>query len=138
MSWLKPKEHIHFIGIGGYGMSAIARVLLEMGYRVTGSDVAENKLTQSLVTRGAEIHIGHQAVLIEGADRVVYSSSIPGDNVELKAAREQGMPVLHRSQMLAVLLNNKQGIAVAGAHGKTSTSSMIAQTMEEGELIPLT
>lgn len=136
MSWLKPKEHIHFIGIGGYGMSAIARVLLEMGYRVTGSDVAENKLTQSLVTRGAEIHIGHQAVLIEGADRVVYSSSIPGDNVELKAAREQGMPVLHRSQMLAVLLNNKQGIAVAGAHGKTSTSSMIAQTMEEGGADP--
>lgn len=87
---------------------------------------------------GAEIHIGHQAVLVEGADRVVYSTSIPRDNVELKAAREKGMTVLHRSQMLAALLNDKQGIAVAGAHGKTTTSSMIAQTMEEGGPIPPT
>ena len=133
---LKPKEHVHFIGIGGYGMSAIARVLLEMGYRVTGSDVAENKLIQRLAALGAEIHIGHQAVLVEGADRVVYSSSIPEENVELKAAREKGMPVFHRSQMLANLLNDKKGIAVAGAHGKTTTSSMIAQTMEESGADP--
>src|SRR5699024_12127655 len=103
-------------------MSAIARVLLEMGYRVTGSDVAENKLIQRLAALGAEIHIGHQAVLVEGADRVVYSSSIPEENVELKAAREKGMPVFHRSQMLANLLNDKKGIDVAGAHAQTSTS----------------
>lgn len=133
---MNRKEHVHFIGIGGYGMSAIARVLLEMGYLVTGSDVSENKLTQRLEAIGAEIHIGHQAVLVEGADRVVFSSSIPEHNVELKAAREKGIPVLHRSQMLAHLLNDKKGIAVAGAHGKTTTSSMIAQTMEESGADP--
>ncbi|PTX59382.1 UDP-N-acetylmuramate--L-alanine ligase [Melghirimyces profundicolus] len=133
---MNPKEHVHFIGIGGYGMSAIARVLLESGYRVTGSDVAENKLTQRLAALGAEIHIGHQSVLVEGADRVVYSSSIPDDNVELVAARAKGIPVFHRSRMLADLLNHKQGIAVAGAHGKTTTSSMIAQTMEESGADP--
>ncbi|MFC4078396.1 UDP-N-acetylmuramate--L-alanine ligase [Salinithrix halophila] len=129
-------EHVHFVGIGGYGMSAIARVLLEMGHRVTGSDVAVNKLTESLEVRGAEIHLGHDASLIDGADRVVYSSSIPKGNVELKAAEAQGIPVLHRSQMLAALLNDKKGIAVAGAHGKTTTSSMIAQTLEENEADP--
>ncbi|SFS95787.1 UDP-N-acetylmuramate--L-alanine ligase [Marininema halotolerans] len=128
------QEHVHFVGIGGYGMSAIARVLLEMGHRVTGSDVAANKLTESLASRGAEIHLGHEASLIEGADRVVYSSSIHQNNVELVAAREVGIPVLHRSQMLATLLNDKKGIAVAGAHGKTTTSSMIAQTLEENDV----
>lgn len=133
---MKSKEHVHFIGIGGYGMSAIARVLLEMGYIVTGSDVASNKLTESLVKKGAKIHLGHDASLVQGADRVVYSSSIPSENVELEAAKQQGITVLHRSQMLATLLNNKKGIAVAGAHGKTTTSSMIAQTMEESDADP--
>lgn len=130
------KEHVHFVGIGGYGMSAIARVLLEMGYRVTGSDVSSNKLTEALAAKGAEIHLGHDGALVEGADRVVYSTSIPADNVEWKAARERGIPVYHRSQMLALLLNDKDGVAVAGAHGKTTTSSMIAQTMEEAGVDP--
>jgi UDP-N-acetylmuramate--alanine ligase len=133
VSWVNPqkKEHVHFIGIGGYGMSAIARVLLDMGFKVTGSDVAANKLTESLAKRGAVIHLGHDAKLIDGADRVVYSSSIPAGNVELEAAKQSGLPIYHRSQMLAALLNDKKGVAVAGAHGKTTTSSMIAQVMEE-------
>lgn len=123
-------RHAHFIGIGGYGMSAIARVLLDMGIRVTGSDVAENKLIKRLLERGAVVHIGHDASHVEGADLVVYSSSIPEENVERVEAQRRGIPVLHRSQMLARLLNNRFGIAVAGAHGKTTTSSMIAQTLE--------
>lgn len=121
---------MHFIGIGGYGMSAIARVLLDLGYEVSGSDVAENALVQRLMERGAKVTIGHRKENIEGVDTVVYSSSIAEDNVERVAAQEKGIEVLHRSQMLARLLNNKKGIAVAGAHGKTTTSSMIAQTLE--------
>lgn len=124
------KKHVHFIGIGGYGMSAIARVLLDLGYEVSGSDVAENLLVQKLVERGAKVAIGHDAKQIEGAETIVYSSSISEDNVERVAAQEAGVEVLHRSQMLARLFNDKKGIAVAGAHGKTTTSSMIAQTLE--------
>jgi UDP-N-acetylmuramate--alanine ligase len=127
---LQNIKRVHFIGIGGYGMSAIARVLLDLGHEVTGSDVAENALVQRLVERGAKVVIGHQAENIGDADIVVYSSSIAPDNVERVAAQERGIEVLHRSQMLARLLNDKKGIAVAGAHGKTTTSSMIAQTME--------
>lgn len=123
-------KHVHFIGIGGYGMSAIARVLLDLGYEVSGSDVAENLLVQKLIERGAKVTIGHDASNIKGAETIVYSSSIPEDNVERVAAKLQGIETLHRSQMLARLLNDKKGIAVAGAHGKTTTSSMIAQTME--------
>ncbi|MBD1371789.1 UDP-N-acetylmuramate--L-alanine ligase [Hazenella sp. IB182357] len=124
------KKHVHFIGIGGYGMSAIARVLLDLGMKVSGSDVAENVLVQKLMERGAQVTIGHHQSNIEGADIVVYSSSIDPENVEIVAARSNDIEVLHRSQMLARLLNNQIGIAVAGAHGKTTTSSMIAQTME--------
>ncbi|WP_172195149.1 UDP-N-acetylmuramate--L-alanine ligase [Saccharibacillus qingshengii] len=128
---MKKTEHIHFIGIGGYGMSAIARVLLEMGYKITGSDVAEQSLTKKLVDGGAEIHYGHQAEYVQGADTVVYSTALPEDNVERVEAQRLGIPTLHRSQMLARLLNERKGIAVAGAHGKTTTSSMTALAMEE-------
>lgn len=128
---MKKTEHIHFIGIGGYGMSAIARVLLEMGYKITGSDVAEQSLTQRLVEGGAVIHYGHKAEYVEGADTVVYSTALPEDNVERVEALRLGIPTIHRSQMLARLLNERQGIAVAGAHGKTTTSSMTALAMEE-------
>lgn len=130
MGRMNQTKHVHFIGIGGYGMSAIARVLLDQGVKVTGSDVAMNKLAENLVKRGAVVHIGHDAAQVGEPDVVVYSSSIAMDNVELLAAKEKGIPVLHRSQMLARLLNDKKGIAVAGAHGKTTTSSMIAQTLE--------
>ncbi|MBA4602708.1 UDP-N-acetylmuramate--L-alanine ligase [Thermoactinomyces mirandus] len=130
------KKRVHFVGIGGYGMSAIARVLLDLGYQVSGSDVAENALVKKLIERGANVAIGHRADHVNGVDTVVYSSSIAPDNVERVAAREQGIEVLHRSQMLARLLNNKKGIAVAGAHGKTTTSSMVAQTLELCEVDP--
>ncbi|MBD8500791.1 UDP-N-acetylmuramate--L-alanine ligase [Paenibacillus arenosi] len=127
---MKTMEHIHFIGIGGYGMSAIARVMLEMGYTVTGSDVAKQELTDKLEKKGATIHIGHDERYVQGSDVVVYSTACPKDNVERVAAKERNIPVLHRSEMLARLLNAKKGIAVAGAHGKTTTSSMIALVLE--------
>ncbi|GIP54981.1 UDP-N-acetylmuramate--L-alanine ligase [Paenibacillus vini] len=125
------EQHVHFIGIGGYGMSAIARVMLEMGYTVTGSDVAAQELTEKLAAKGAKIYIGHTAEQVHGADLVVYSTALPKDNVERVEAEERGIPILHRSQMLARLLNERQGVAVAGAHGKTTTSSMIALVMEQ-------
>lgn len=122
---------VHFIGIGGYGMSALARVLLDRGVPVSGSDVAHKPLTEQLAARGARVYIGHDAAHVDGAARVVYSTDIPKDNVELVAAREKGIELLHRSQLLAELLNGERGIAVSGAHGKTTTSSMIAFVMEK-------
>ena len=112
-------------------MSAIARVMLEMGYKVTGSDVASQELTEKLAAKGAKIYIGHTAEQVKGADLVVYSTALSRDNVERLAAEELNIPVLHRAQMLARLLNERKGVAVAGAHGKTTTSSMIALVMEE-------
>lgn len=111
-------------------MSAIARVMLEMGYKVTGSDVARQELTEKLAAKGADIYIGHQPEHVKGADLVVYSTALTSDNVERRAAEELNIPVLHRAQMLARLMNAGKGIAVAGAHGKTTTSSMIALVME--------
>ncbi|MFF2480558.1 UDP-N-acetylmuramate--L-alanine ligase [Paenibacillus sp. NPDC058071] len=127
---MNTAEHIHFIGIGGYGMSAIARVMLEMGYTVTGSDVARQELTEKLAAKGAQIFIGHEPEHVTGADLVVYSTALSRDNVERRAAEELNIPVLHRAQMLARLMNAGKGVAVAGAHGKTTTSSMIALVME--------
>lgn len=117
-------------------MSAIARVMLEMGYKVTGSDVARQELTEKLAAKGARIYIGHEAEQVKGADLVVYSTALPRDNVERRAAEELNIPVLHRAQMLARLMNNGKGVAVAGAHGKTTTSSMIALVMETCKLDP--
>lgn len=111
-------------------MSAIARVMLEMGYTVTGSDVATSELTEKLRAKGATIYTGHCADYVQGADVIVYSTALPKDNVERVAAEMRGIPVLHRSEMLARLLNAKKGIAVAGAHGKTTTSSMIAYVLD--------
>lgn len=130
------EQHVHFIGIGGYGMSAIARVLLEMGYQVSGSDVAQQELTEKLAARGAKVYIGHEAKHVQGADLVVYSTALSKDNVEKAAAESLNIPVIHRAQMLARLLNEKKGVAVAGAHGKTTTSSMIALVMENTGLDP--
>jgi len=127
---LKANEQVHFIGIGGYGMSAIAKVVLEMGYKVTGSDLAQSALSSKLAEQGAQVSLGHDASHVEGATLVVYSTAVSSDNVELVAAQRAGIPVLHRSEMLAKLLNATEGIAVAGAHGKTTTSSMIALVME--------
>jgi UDP-N-acetylmuramate--alanine ligase len=124
------KQHVHFIGIGGYGMSAIAHVLLDLQYKVSGSDVEQNTLVEKLIARGVTVTIGHHAENVIGADKVVYSTSIAADNVELVEATKKRIPTYHRSKMLAELLNSKKGIAVAGAHGKTTTSSMLAQTLE--------
>lgn len=117
-------------------MSAIAKVMLEMGYRVTGSDLAQQELTEKLSAKGALVYIGHQAGNVNGADLVVYSTALSKDNVEMLAAEQQKIPILHRAQMLARLMNAKKGIAVAGAHGKTTTSSMIALVMERCQLDP--
>lgn len=133
---LNTAEHVHFIGIGGYGMSAIARVMLEMGYKVTGSDVARQELTEKLAAKGAHIYIGHEAGHINGANLVVYSTALPKDNVERKEAEARNIEVIHRAQMLARLMNRGKGIAIAGAHGKTTTSSMIALVMETCGLDP--
>jgi len=127
---VKAAEHVHFIGIGGYGMSAIALVMLEMGYRITGSDVASSELTEKLAAKGARIHIGHHPDHVQGADLVVYSTALPADNVERLEAERLGIPTIHRSSMLARLLNERTGITIAGAHGKTTTSSMIALVMD--------
>ncbi len=117
-------------------MSAIARVMLEMGYKVTGSDVARQELTEKLAAGGASIYIGHQPEHVTGADLVVYSTALSKDNVERQAAEALNIPVLHRSQMLARLMNAGKGVAVAGAHGKTTTSSMIALVMEACDADP--
>ena len=129
-------QHVHFIGIGGYGMSAIARVMLDLGYQVSGSDVIKKDLTDKLAARGANIYIGHHESNVYGADLIVYSTDIPKNNVELLAAEKRKIPFIHRSEMLARLLYEKKGIAVSGAHGKTTTSSMIALMMENNNLDP--
>lgn len=129
-------HRVHFVGIGGYGMSAIARVMLDLGYQITGSDVSRQEVTDHLISLGATVHIGHHQSNVAGADCVVYSTAVTNENEELMAARDAGIPVLHRSQMLAKLLDRQKGIAVAGAHGKTTTSSMIAFILQEAEFHP--
>ncbi len=117
---------IHLIGIGGTGLSAIARLLLEMGDEVSGSDRAESAFTRDLQSAGATVHIGHSPDNIKGADLVVRSSAIPDDNPEVVAAHAAGIPVLKRSDFLSTLMKGKTGIAIAGTHGKTTTTAMIA------------
>ncbi len=129
-------KHIHFIGIGGVGMGGIAEVLLNLGYQVTGSDLAENSLIKHLRTLGATIMIGHDPAYLKGADVVVVTTAVTEDNVELQAAREQYIPVVPRAEMLAELMRFSYGIAVAGTHGKTTTTSLIACLLSEGELDP--
>jgi UDP-N-acetylmuramate--alanine ligase len=117
-------------------MSAIARVMLDMGFQVSGSDVSTQELTQKLRDRGALVYQGHEANQVEGADVVVYSTALSQDNVELQEARARKIPVIHRSQMLARLMADRVGVAVTGAHGKTTTTSMIAYVMERCGLDP--
>lgn len=133
---LKDIRQIHFIGIGGYGMSALARVLLDMGFSVSGSDQKQSKITDKLAADGAAIYLDHQADHIAGAQLVVYSTAIPADNPELAAARESGVRLWHRSELLAHFVNDRFGIAVAGTHGKTTTTSMVAKVMDKGKLDP--
>ncbi len=119
-------DHIHLIGIGGTGLSAIAKVLLERGYQVSGSDLRDSALAASVAAAGAKVMIGHRAENLRGADIVVRSSAVPEDNVEVEAAQQAGIPVLKRADFLSRLLEEKDTIAVAGSHGKTTTTAMIA------------
>jgi UDP-N-acetylmuramate--alanine ligase len=129
-------SHIHFIGIGGSGMSGIAEVLLNQGYVVSGSDLADNAVTRRLASLGARVVQGHAAQNIAGADAVVTSTAVSADNPEVVSARERRIPVVPRAQMLAELMRIKQGVAVAGTHGKTTTTSLIASCLAEGGLDP--
>lgn len=129
-------HNIHFIGIGGAGMSAIAYVLLKRGYHVSGSDLGSGHMSARLREEGAVVYIGHKKEQIEGAEAVVVSTAIHEDNVELVAAKERNIPVLHRSDVLADILNGADGVAVAGAHGKTTTSAMISCIAAEGGIDP--
>lgn len=135
-SLLENFKHIHFIGIGGAGMSAIAKILLEMGCKVSGSDLCQTDMTMRLAAAGAMIFAGHAAENIASADAVVISTAIPEQNPELKAARAQGITVFHRADLVAAVMNLQAGIAVAGAHGKTTTTSMIALMMEKAGVDP--
>ena len=127
---------IHFVGIGGAGMSGIAEVLVNLGYDVTGSDLAPNAATQRLVTMGSAISFGHKSENIQGADAVVVSTAVRPDNPEVVAARARRIPVVPRALMLAELMRLKQGIAIAGTHGKTTTTSLVASVLAEGGLDP--
>ena len=129
-------KRVHFVGIGGAGMSGIAEVLLTQGYQVSGSDVAATTVTRRLTALGARIAMGHAADNIAGADVVVVSTAVAHDNPEIATAREKGVPVVPRALMLAELMRLKQGIAVAGTHGKTTTTSLIASALAEGGLDP--
>src|SRR3982751_2509527 len=129
-------QRVHFVGIGGIGMSGIAEVLLNLGYKVSGSDLRSSSVTQRLGTLGATIFEGHRAENVPGADVVVASSAISTENPEVTEARRLHIPVIQRAEMLAELMRLKYGIAIAGMHGKTTTTSMIAAVLAGGGLDP--
>ncbi|MGE0874760.1 MAG: UDP-N-acetylmuramate--L-alanine ligase [Burkholderiales bacterium] len=129
-------RRIHFVGIGGSGMSGIAEVLCNLGYQVSGSDLAENAATRRLKQAGARVALAHTAENVSGADAVVVSSAVRGDNPEVLAARAKRIPVVPRALMLAELMRLKRGVAIAGTHGKTTTTSLVASVLAEGGLDP--
>ena len=133
---MRRVSQIHFIGIGGAGMSGIAEVLLNEGYKISGSDIADGVVTKRLVAAGAHIFIGHSAENIAGASVVVASSAINEENPEVKAAKEARIPVIQRAQMLAEIMRFRHGIAIAGTHGKTTTTAMISMIYTEAGLDP--
>jgi UDP-N-acetylmuramate--alanine ligase len=129
-------RHIHFVGIGGSGMSGIAEVLANLGYQVSGSDLAANAATKRLAALGVKVFLNHHARHVEGADAVVVSSAVQADNPEVLAARERRVPVVPRALMLAELMRLKQGVAIAGTHGKTTTTSLVASVLAGAGLDP--
>lgn len=129
-------KHIHFVGVGGIGMSGIAELLVNLGYKVSGSDLKESAVARRLTSLGAEVFFGHKREHVEGADAVVYSSAVKGENPEILEAHERNIPVIRRADMLAELMRLKYGVAVAGAHGKTTTTTMVASILTSGRLDP--
>ena len=129
-------KRIHFVGIGGVGMSGIAEVLLNLGFTVSGSDLADNATTQRLKAAGATLFLGHATGQLAGADVVVISSAVHDDNPEVVEAREKGIPVVPRAMMLGELMRLRQGIAVAGTHGKTTTTSLVASILAQAGMDP--
>ncbi|CAM2149757.1 UDP-N-acetylmuramate--L-alanine ligase [Pararobbsia alpina] len=129
-------KNIHFVGIGGAGMSGIAEVLLNLGYHVSGSDLGRSAVTDRLIALGARVAFGHDAANIEGANAVVVSTAVRSDNPEVLAARQRRVPIVPRAVMLAELMRLKQGIAIAGTHGKTTTTSLVASVLAAGGLDP--
>jgi UDP-N-acetylmuramate--alanine ligase len=129
-------RHIHFVGIGGAGMSGIAEVLLNLGYEVSGSDLGESSSTRRLAALGVRVFVGHAREHVQGADCVVVSTAVPADNPEVIAARAQRLPIVARALMLAELMKLRQGIAIAGTHGKTTTTSLVASVLARGGLDP--
>lgn len=129
-------KHVHFIGIGGAGMSGIAEVMLNLGFEVSGSDISESAATLRLKNRGAKVHIGHDEKNVIGANAVVTSTAVRPDNPEVAAARARRIPVVPRAMMLAELMRLKQGIAIAGTHGKTTTTSLVASVLAEAGMDP--
>ncbi len=129
-------KHIHFVGVGGSGMSGIAEVLVHLDFAVSGSDLAASATTRRLEGEGVKVAIGHAAANIDGADAVVVSTAVKADNPEVIAARERKIPVVPRAQMLAELMRLKRGIAIAGTHGKTTTTSLVTSILAEGGVDP--
>ena len=129
-------KHIHFVGVGGAGMSGIAEILHNLGYTVSGSDQADGAVTRRLAELGIRIHIGHDAAHIEGAEAVVTSTAVKGDNPEVIAARSRRIPIVPRAVMLAELMRLKKGIAIAGTHGKTTTTSLVTSVLAEAGVDP--
>ncbi|UCF80144.1 MAG: UDP-N-acetylmuramate--L-alanine ligase [Acidobacteriota bacterium] len=132
----KRTEHVHFVGVGGAGMSGIAEVLRNLGYRVSGCDLKASPATEHLQQIGCTVNLGHDARHVEDADVVVLSSAVPADNSEARAARRANVPVIPRAEMLAELMRMKYSVAVAGTHGKTNTTSMVASVLQAGGLDP--
>src|SRR3989442_982841 len=132
----KRYQQIHFVGVGGAGMSGIAEILLNLGYRVTGSDQRRNEAVERLEQLGAKIFVGHAPSHIEGAHVVVYSSAVSRENIEVQVARQRQIPTIPRAEMLAEMMRLKYGIAVGGTHGKTTTTSMIGAVLAEGRYDP--
>jgi len=133
---VQKTQHAHFIGIGGSGMNGIAMILIGLGYKVSGSDLKPSVVTERLEALGATFYTGHSRNNLGSADLVVASTAIPPDNEELAEAKKRGLPVVHRSEMLAWLMKRQKGIAIAGAHGKTTTTSMLALVLEKNKLNP--